>query len=290
MNNMTRKALLLAFLVVFAAYGCDAGPAHNVTEVLPGAGDFVDHATLPIFNGAPPDAPEHAATVSLHQLVSRGTRVYVQPFCSGTLVDYDVVVTAAHCLDTAKGGSKFKTLAPSSLAIYVGDNPSVDILSHLYRVRQTLINPSYNRISLRNDIALVRLSTGIAEAIDPVSNLPTSLGLTTADVGSWANFAGFGKTETGSAGVKLQVDLPIGSLGCTITGCPSGVSTATQFSYAQQAGGPCFGDSGGPAFMYRSGVPYLAGVTSFGDSRCTVYGVSTRVDAYANWINTFIAQ
>jgi uncharacterized protein (TIGR03382 family) len=51
--------------------------------------------------------------------------------------------------------------------------------------------------------------------------------------------------------------------------------------------GPCFGDSGGPAFIYRGNRPYLAGVTSFGDENCSLYGVSTRVDAYTAFVNQF---
>lgn len=65
-------------------------------------------------------------------------------------------------------------------------------------------------------------------------------------------------------------------------------NAATQFSHAQPTAGPCSGDSGGPAFLQRDGVPYVAGVTSFGDAYCQIYGVSTRTDAFGQWIDAYV--
>lgn len=256
-------------------------------DVVEGQGEFGQNS-YEIFGGSAPYAPEHAATVALHQLTNNGSSVYVQPFCSGTLVAPNVILTAAHCLDVAATyASTFSTMPPSSLAIYVGDDPSVDILDHLYLASATLINPGYDRFALQNDIALVRISGTVTET-SPIAPLPASLGFTSADIGSTINFAGFGQTETGSAGVKLQVDGVLGGLGCTVAGCPDAGFAASQISYAQATNGPCFGDSGGPAFLDRGGVPYVAGVTSYGDANCTQYGVSTRVDAYESFISNFV--
>src|SRR5262249_25026175 len=60
--------------------------------------------------------------------------------------------------------------------------------------------------------------------------------------------------------------------------------TANYFKYteggATHIGGPCEGDSGGPALL-PSGAPQgqqvVVGTTSYGDSNCTSYGVSMRV-------------
>lgn len=57
----------------------------------------------------------------------------------------------------------------------------------------------------------------------------------------------------------------------------------------QSTGGVCFGDSGGPALVYRDGTAYVGGITSYGDSRCRIYGVSTRVDAFESFIGDFLA-
>jgi len=245
-------------------------------------------ASWPIYNGSPPDEPMHDAVVGLH--FYDAPNVYVSPFCSGTLIAEDVVLTAAHCLDEAGDyAPDFQTMSPDNLLIYLGDEPAVDILDHLYVVTETLIHPDYDRFQLFNDIGLVRLEAVPTEAA-PVPALPASLGFTSADIGATVNFAGFGDDEYGGSGVKLQVDGTVGGLGCDVPGCPDAGDADTQISYEQnvELGGPCFGDSGGPAFIDRGG-PYVGGITSYGDANCLVYGVSTRVDAFETFIADFIA-
>lgn len=243
-----------------------------------------------IINGSAPDAARHDATVALHQL--SGNSVYVQPFCSGTLITPTVVMTAAHCLDVEWRSRKpnFITMDPGDLAIYVGNEPAVDILDHLYFVSVTEIIPSYDRRALLNDLALIELSSPVTEAT-PVPPLPAAMGLTNADLGALINYAGFGQTETGSSGVKLQVDATIDAFGCDVGawGCYGDPGDpATQVSSAQAGGGTCFGDSGGSGFVTRGGDWYVVGITSWGDSNCTVYGVNTRADAFEAYINAFI--
>lgn len=248
----------------------------------------VGEISRPIFGGEPPDAPEHGAVIGIHS--RSGDRVSISPFCSGTLITADVILTAAHCLDTAKGGSTFRTAAPSSVAVYLGGEEAASDPAPIFiGVSETLIHPSYNRQALLNDIALMRLSSPAPAAIAPVAPLPAALGFRAADIGIALDFAGFGVTEDGSSGVLLHAIASLGGYGCAVAGCGSAGDAATQISYAQPVTGPCSGDSGGPAFISRNGTPYVAGITSYGDSRCTLYGVSTRVDAFEGFIAAFAA-
>ncbi len=250
--------------------------------LIPGLGSMGVEPGEKIYGGAAPDQLYHDAVVGLHQRSKRG--VYTLPFCTGTLIGEEWVLTAAHCVTSSRGRAN----SASTVAIYVGDDPSTDLASHIYYVSSITVHSSYSTSTLYNDIALLKLSTPITE-VDPVPYLPSSLALSSTDIGSNLNHAGFGYDETRDYGVKLQVDLPLGAFGCGVTGCSSAGSTSLQISYSQSGGsgiGPCNGDSGGPAFIERSGTAYVAGITSYGDSGCNIYGVSTRVDAFASWINS----
>ncbi len=252
------------------------------TTLLEGDGGLDVAANPKIYRGSDPTRAYHDAVVSLHYRTKRG--VYTDPFCTGTLIGEDWVLTAAHCVTTSRGG----TMGASSIAIYQGDDPSADLASNVYYVSGVTKHASYDDSTMYNDIAVIELSTPIT-SVDPVPYLPSSLKLGSSDVGDDVNFVGFGYDESGGYGVKQQVSLPIDGFGCSVSGCPDAGAVKKQFSYEQDSAGgtgPCSGDSGGPAIIMRSGDPYVAGITSYGDSRCVVYGVSTRVDNYATWINS----
>ena len=269
MQLFSMRTVVLSSLLL-ATVGC--APGFEAVE-----GEAPDaYATQKIHGGSAPNAWYHDAVVSLHQL--QGNTVYTDPFCTGTLITDTVVLTAGHCLE---GTSSNK------VAIYVGDNPYVDLVEHLYTVDDVEVYPYYNSRQITDDIALIRLDNAVTENVTPVYPLPDTDGFTSSDIGDSMNFAGFGVTESGSAGEKLQVTIPLSGFGCSVYGCSSSGDTATQISYVQGNGGPCSGDSGGPAFVARGDDIYVAGVTSYGDYYCTQYGVSTRVDAYTSWISSF---
>ncbi len=249
-----------------------------------GDGDRIGQ-TFPIINGQPPNAAHHNAVVALHRV--NGSSVDPDSFCSGTLISPTVVITAAHCLVV----SGTVSIPPSTLAIYFGNAPLSDPNPDFRAVSETEIHPSYNRSARRNDMGLIRLAAPQND-VTPVPTLPASLGFSNSDVGQTVlNFAGFGRASNGSFDVKLQVNGTLGGLGCSVSGCsgtPNDLERATQISYRQPSGGPCSGDSGGPAFVSRGGTMYVGGMTSWGDFACTQFGVSTRADAYEDYIQDFI--
>jgi hypothetical protein len=300
--NATLVKLGLVTLLGSGALAVGCGDASQVGEIgEPEVGQQ-------IYGGEPAGMTgKYGAVVSLHEASGRG--VYKNIFCSGTLITPTVVLTAAHCLDTSKlGQTSFVTRSPNSVRIYVGTEPmTATSASQFAEVSETKINPGYNKYTLDNDIALLRLKNPVT-SVAPVPALPASKGFTQADADAEPplalDFVGFGYDEDRNINVKLQFVGELGGLGCDVEGCGDAGFPEHQISYNQGnlddtyddgEGGPCNGDSGGPAFVDRTetvdGVEvtttYVGGVTSYGDADCLVYGVSTRADAYESWIDEF---
>lgn len=199
-------------------------------------------AASPIFNGELDSV--HSAVVFVE--LSGGS-------CSGTLIaacgGTGYVLTAAHCcaepvLGVVQGEDAYDSGAPYFDAIDAHADPAYDGASD-------------------HDYCIVRVGgvpdgTPVIPAMRPDED--------TLSAGDMVEFVGYGITESDwNNSQRRHVSDDISDL------------TPGVMSYDQQPGGPCNGDSGGPALSIVGGSERVSGVTSQGDEACVSYGESGRV-------------
>lgn len=139
----------------------------------------------------------------------------------------------------------------------------------------------------------MRLAAPPPAGIVPIPVLPAHLALGVADVGTIVDISGFGKGGTINSpiiGTKLHFPGQLSLICDAPPGCSLDSDSLPQHTicYSQLRGGPCNADSGGPAFLFKQGVEYIAGVTAFGDDKCVIAGCSTKIDAYESFISSFV--
>jgi Trypsin len=245
----------------------------------------------PIFGGVPDTIATHQAVVALNSFD------YLA-FCSGTYVGQRTVVTAGHCFE---GG-------PPPSFIYFGPDSDADGARCFNNPRDAVSCPRFIPVlsfddpgfqdegELRNDLAVLKLAyepviDGLVVPPFPFVRFSDETNLSESDEGALVSFAGYGQTEDDTFGAKLVVsNIPLVAVGPD-PNIPAQIDDNQVFYEQPPAlGGPCSGDSGGPMFIERSGVELLAAVTSFGDTGCVDFGVSTRVDRFEGFIEGFCGE
>jgi uncharacterized membrane protein YgcG len=201
---------------------------------------------------------EHQAVVTVMAMMSA---------CTGSIIhregSYAYVLTAAHC---------FEPGAPQQ--VRVGDDYTMP--AQILNVVDFTDHPSYNPSDQTFDFGIVRVSSAN-------SGTPVIPAMTPAEdnlaPGTQVDHVGYGLTSFPS-GQTTRRHHVLGTL--------SQVTNA-QISYNQPTAGPCSGDSGGPNLSLSP--ERIAGVISYGDEQCEVFGVSGRVSAvYDGFIVPYIEQ
>jgi MYXO-CTERM domain-containing protein len=222
--------------------------------------------------------PAHDAVVFIVMMTPSG-----QASCSGTLVADDLVVTAGHCVSDHWGNLNG---AVGNYAVWFGDDCAACVTGSCSCTARSVTalerHPSYEHSfggtgGPLNDVAVLTI-TGKPSSVTPIPVLPNALAANVQG-GTTVEFSGFGVDDPSSTstGVKLHVSDELIGVCDDPSGCGAGFYSPWTIFYDQQPGGPCYGDSGGPAFVTVGGVEYVVGVTSYGDLNCTSFGVSTNL-------------
>lgn len=209
-------------------------------------------------------------------------------FCSGALIDFDWVLTAAHCVGTKSDSPKEIAVMAGTARLGAGGQryAVVDIFIFKGFVPE-IPDDDFDRYKPpTNDIALLKLGSSIpahVAATINVAELETPIGNET-----YMNVAGWGLTEANETSTVLkEISVPM----VTRTVCNSVVSYNDKVTQDMLCGGEkqggrgfCYGDSGSPATREGRVVGIVS--WSYDCAKAYKYGVYTDVATFSSWISS----
>ena len=221
--------------------------------------------------------------------------------CSGTMIDSDTFLTAAHCTDQLPGGERFfvsleeDVLTPFLAHANLPANEFVELFlatgliveGDMHRDSGFTGSPQFPSSSDQHDIAVIDFANRDVTPADLWSFTPASLppaGLLDGigrdgldDHDWWA--VGYGSPEAvrGPGGQTHPLGLIRRKAQLEFTTLRS-AWVQLAMNESRDLGGVCYGDSGGPNYIDVQGTLILAAVTSWGDIPCYATAVQYRTD------------
>ncbi|KAI9501895.1 hypothetical protein GGI26_000259 [Coemansia sp. RSA 1358] len=232
-------------------FECYGAIALAIATGFAAAGPTGDGSLKPrILGGTTTNKSDYPFIVYLHNAAEK-------TFCGGSIISADWILTAAHCIKTAKA---------SDIAVYIGQADYNPDPSKASSVSSITTHPGYDDSTMVNDLSLLKLSSPITS-----SGNSSTISIDSTSVGDGVTVTALGWGYTSPTGSSASTQLKKGDLKtlskaeCSPKDSKfTGNNGATICVAADTGTDTCPGDSGGPLIRQVDGKNVLVGITSFG--------------------------
>lgn len=248
------------------------------------------------YNASPaPERTEVGAFVALWDNTGDGVPDRFDWVCSGTMVDDDTYLTAAHCTDDWPAGTRFFVSLEQDFQALLDATPGAPAAEAAALLAAGKIvegdthqDPAFPGPSVdTHDIGVIDFAERAVTPADVWSFEPATLpgadqlgllGGRALDALDWT-VVGYGTQEAQNGpgghvhpggGVRMKAPVDFDSL--------NKAWVRLEMVASQGNGGACYGDSGGPNFVEIDGELVLAATTITGDTPCKATNVAYRLD------------